>query len=532
MAASAAAVAIVAALAACSPGETERTTLVYATGDAEPSCLDPHVGGNWPQALVGNQFVESLFSRNDGGEIIPWLATGASEADDGLSWDIALREGVTFTDGTPFDAEAVRANVEHLKDPATASSTGVLALGKVERVVAVDEHTARFELSEPDGALIESLAQTWTGMMSPAGFERGIDENCQAPIGTGPFIVESWQPQDSITLVRNDDYASPPADASNQGPAHLERIEWRFIPDAASRLAALQSGQVDVIDSVQPDALAAFGDDDAFSTATFARPGVTARIELNTTRAPFEDATVREAFALSMNLDPAIDSLFAGTLDRSTSLLSSSLPFAASFPDRFVYDPDRANALLDEAGWTARGADGIRTRDGERLTVAFPVSTNQSIPAEVSLLEQIAATAAEVGFDVRLELLDLATWYERSGSWEFDAIIAPYSKSSPDVLRTVYHSMGIPPAPSGYHANNTGLSDPALDALLDEASQASDDAVRGPLYGQAQQAIAETGMVIPLYDQMVQLAYSTDVQGFRLQPQLGTPTFLDVTIGR
>lgn len=532
----AAAVAIAAALplAACSTGTTDdggRSTLVYASGDAEPRCLDPHVGGNWPQALVGNQFAESLFSKNDAGEIIPWLATGATESADGLAWEIALRDGVTFTDGTAFDADAVAANVAQIKDPATASSTAILALGKVSNVVAVDPHTVRFELSEPDGALIESLAQTWTAMLSPAGIARGKEANCRQPIGTGPFAVESWAAQQQITLVRNDGYASPPADAATQtGPASLERIEWRFVPDSASRLAALQSGQVDVIDSVQPDALASFASGGRFATATFARPGVTARLELNTTRAPFDDRGVREAFAHAIDVDPAVQSLFAGTIERSTSILASSLPFGTQHPDAFAYDPALANALLDAAGWTARDADGVRMKDGARLTVALPVSTNQSIPAEVSLLEQAAATSAEVGFDVQLELLDLASWYERSGTWNFDAIIAPYSKSSPDVLRTVYHSMGIPPAPSGYHANNTGLSDPALDALLDAASRSSDDAVRGPLYEQAQQAIIDSRTVIPLYDQMAQFAFSTDVQGFRLQPHLGLPTFLDVTL--
>ena len=526
------ALAVTVPLAACSPGAAARTTLVYASGDAEPACLDPHVGGNWPQALVGNQFAESLFSRGESGAIIPWLATGATEATDGLSWDVTLRKGVTFTDGTPFDASAVAANVAHIQDPATASSTAILALSRVTRVEAVDAHTARFVLSEPDGALIESLAQTWTAMLSPAGIARGMEANCAKPIGTGPFKVETWQRQQQLTLVRNEQYASPPADAVTQhGPAALERLEWRFIPDAATRVAALQTGEVDVIDSVQPDALAAFRADGATGTLAWARPGTSARIELNSTRAPFNDPAVREAFALSTDITAGVDGLYHGTLARSTSILSSSTAFGASFPEQFVHDAARAGTLLDAAGWTTRDADGVRTKDGQRLTVVFPVSTNQSIPAEVSLLEQVAATAREVGFDVKLELLDLSSWYARSGTWNFDAIIAPYSKTSPDVLRTVYHSAGIPPAPSGYHANNTGLADPALDALLTEASHASTDAVRGPLYEAAQQRIAASWTVIPLYDQMVQIAHRPEVHGLRLQPQLGTPTFLDVAIG-
>lgn len=525
--AAAATAAIVLPLTACQAAEPQRSSLIYASGDAEPSCLDPHVGGNWPQALISSQFLEALFSRDEAGELIPWLATGSTEADDGLSWEITLRDDVEFTDGTPFNAEAVKANVEHLKDPGTASSTGVLALEKVSEVVPVDEHTVRFELSEPDGALIESLAQAWTAIQSPAGLARGLEENCQAPIGTGPFIVESWDAQQGITLTRNDDYHSAPADAENDGAAAIETLEWRFIPDAATRLAALQSGEVDVIDSVQPDALARFQQDEDFGTLIHARPGTSARIELNTTRAPFDDAQVREAFTIATDLDAAVESLYAGTIPRSTSILSSSTAFAQSYPDAFRFDPEGANSLLDAAGWTERDAEGFRVKDGQRLTVHFPVSTNQSIPAEVALLEQLTASATEVGFDVQLELLDLGSWYERSGTWNFDAIIAPYSKTSPDVLRTVYHSDGIPPAPSGYHANNTGLSDPELDALLDEASRLSDDAERGPLYIEAQNRIINSFTVVPLYDQLVFVAYTSDLQGFRLQPHLGTPTFVD-----
>ena len=147
-------------LAGCAAGPAATTatpasggTLTYATGFGEPTCLDPHVGGNMPQALVGTNFVESLFSQDADGTIVPWLATSGTPSADGLSWDIALRDGVTFTDGTPFDAAAVKANVEHMQDPATASSTAILALGKVTEVTAVDATTARFTLSEPDSAL-------------------------------------------------------------------------------------------------------------------------------------------------------------------------------------------------------------------------------------------------------------------------------------------------------------------------------------------------------------------------------------------
>src|SRR5699024_2121043 len=115
-------------------GSSEGGTLVYATGDAEPTCLDPHVGGNYPQALISTQYLEPLVGRDAAGEIQPWLATDWEVSEDGLTWDLTLAEGITFTDGTPMDAEAVKVNVEHLQDPDTASSTGYLAVQKIAEV--------------------------------------------------------------------------------------------------------------------------------------------------------------------------------------------------------------------------------------------------------------------------------------------------------------------------------------------------------------------------------------------------------------
>ena len=522
------------ALAACQAPAPEASgepvsggTLVYASGDAEPTCLDPHVGGNYPQALLAGQFLESLVSRDETGEIIPWLAESWTASDDGLSWEFTLRDDVAFTDGTPLDAEAVKANVEHLKDPATQSSTGYLALGKVDHVEVVDDLVARFVMSAPDSALLESLTQPWNAIQSPAGIARGMDENCQAPIGTGPFIVDEWVKQDHVSLVRNDDYTSPPADAAHEGPAYLEAIDWRFVPDSASRYAALQAGQVDVIDNPQPDTISAAKSNDALVWLDAPRPGAANRIELNSGQAPFDDERVREAFIRAVEVDEGIDTLFFGTAERSYSPLSSVESVAYSDETLFAPDLDRANELLDEAGWSERDADGYRVRDGARLTLRFPVSTNQSIPAEQSLFEQVQATAKAAGFEVVIELLDLSGWYGALAAHEYEIVSAPYTKVGPDVLRILYHSDSITPAPSGYFANLSQLNDPEVDALLAEAASTSDPEARAASYDEAQRLILGGYYLLPLYDQQNSFLMSTSVQGARALPTVSTPTFYD-----
>lgn len=502
-------------------------TLTYASGDAEPSCLDPHVGGNYPQALIATQYLESLVSLDDDGEVIPWLATGWTESDDGLEWEFSLRDDVTFTDGTPFDAEAVAANIAHVQDPATASSTGYLALAKIKDVVAVDDRTVRLELSAPDSALLESLSQVWVAIQSPKALERSQEENCAAPVGTGPFVVDQWERQDSVTLVRNDDYTSPPADAEGTGLPYLDSIVWRFIPDSASRYAALRSGEAQVIDNAQPDTIRSAESDDTIEELDAPRPGAANRIELNSGKAPFDDERVREAFIRAVNVDDGIQSLFFGTAERSYSPLSSVEPLGLSEPDLFTVDTDAAADLLDEAGWDERDAEGYRVKDGERLTLDFPVSTNQSIPAEQSLFEQIQADARTAGFEVNLHPLDLSSWYGALAQNDYDLVSAPYTKVGPDVLRILYHSDSITPAPSGYFANLAQVDDAELDGLLTEAASTSDAGERADLYEQAQRIVLEGHYILPLYDQQNHFLHSSTVRGLRAMPTVSTPTFAE-----
>ncbi|MTE24647.1 ABC transporter substrate-binding protein [Microbacterium sp. ZXX196] len=510
------------------PQATAGGTLVYATGDAEPTCLDPHVGGNYPQGLLSTQFLEPLFGRDADGEIVPWLAESGEPSDDGLTWDITLRDDISFTDGTPFDAEAVAANIVHLQDPDTGSSTGYLAVEQVERVEVVDATHVRLHLSTPKSAMLEVLSQQWAAMESPAGIERGMEANCQAPIGTGPFVVESWTPQQSVTLARNEDYVATNPEADHEGAALLDGIEWRFVPDAATRQAALASGEVHVIDNPLPTDIAA-AEAQGFGHIDQPRPAASNRIELNASQAPFDDDRVREAFLLVADPSPGIETLFAGTTSRSYAVLSSAEPLALSDPDAFPTDPERAAELLDEAGWVRADEDGIRTRNGERLVVRFPVSTNQSTPAEQSLFEQIQANAGAVGFDVELDPVDLSAWYGALAENAYDAVSAPYTTVGPDVLRILYHSDGITPAPSGYFANHAQLSDPDLDALLDEAMATTDADERAELYTAAQRIILDSHTVLPLYDQQNHFL-TRGVEGVGTIHTISTPTFVNARL--
>ena len=519
--------ALVLPLAACTaaPGQADgpRDTLVYATGDAEPDCLDPHVGGNYPQALLATQVLESLVSLDKDGNIVPWLATAWTTSEDGLSWDFTLDPKAKFSDGTAVDAAAIKANIEHLQNPGTGSSTGYLAVQQVAEVEVVSPDVARFHLTRPDAALLESLAQPWVAIQSPAGIDRGTEANCLAPIGSGPFVVSDWTKQDRIVLDRNPDYTTPPTGFEVASADAPKQLIWRFIPDATARFAALQSGEVDIIDNPLPEQITTAESDAQLAHLDAPRPGASNRLELNTAQAPFDDKLVREAFIAAADVNPGIETLFEGTTERSYSALSSVEPLGLQSPDAYKTDPERANELLDEAGWGEKNADGIRVKDGKPLTVRFPVTGAQSTQTEQALFEQIQASAREVGFDVQITLLDLGAWYGALGAHEYELVSAPYTKIGPDVLRFLYHSDATVPAPSGYFANHSMIANPELDKLLDAIGSEQDPEARAAAAKAAQQFIADEQIILPIYDQQNHFLYRADLQNFAALPTVSTP---------
>lgn len=528
--------ALVLPLSACATGQGPHTdgprdTVVYATGDAEPDCLDPHVGGNFPQALLASQVLESMVALDDDGAIVPWLATDWAVSGDGLSWDFTLDPAAKFSDGTPVNASAIKANIEHLQDPATGSSTGYLAVQQIDTVEVVSDGVARFHLSRPDAALLESLAQPWVAIQSPAGIARGKDENCLAPIGSGPFIVKNWAKQDRIVLDRNTSHTTAPTGFQVAGTDAATQLIWRFIPDATARFTALQNSEVDIVDNPLPSQIVTAATDATLAHLDAPRPGASNRLELNSGQAPFDDKLVREAFIAAALVNPGIETLFEGTATRSYSALSSVEPLGLPSPDAYQTDPERANTLLDQAGWAARDADGVRLKNGTRLTLRFPVTGAQSTQAEQALFEQIQASALAVGFDVQITLLDLGAWYGALGAHEYELVSAPYTKIGPDVLRFLFHSDATVPAPSGYFANHTMMKDPQLDALLDAIGSEQNPDARATAVEAAQQFIANTQIILPIYDQQNHFLYRADLKGFRALPTVNTPWIAEVVAG-
>lgn len=507
--------------------ETDQT-FVFAAGK-DISCLDPHVNGDMPQASIAANYLDSLVSQDNEGAIHPWLATAWAVSDDGLTYTFTVRDDVWFTDGTKLTAEAVKANLDHMVDPDTQSGTAGGYLKPYLGTEILDETTAVVTLDRPYAAFLEVLAQPFLGIESPDALKRPQAENCNSPVGTGPYKIVDYIPQSKVSLVRNEDYNSAPPFAQHQGPANIEKIEWRIVPEDSTRYGLLRAGQVDALDlmpSVHFDEAEA---DPGVELITQDRPGNPTNLLLNTTRAPFDDLNVRKAFLHSAYVDAGINSVYFGTVTRAGGPLSSTTGFYS--PDfEQVYDPDpgKAAALLDDAGWTERDDEGYRVKDGQRLTAHFPYTPGAWPTAHQALVTQIQATAKKAGFEVLIENGDGATVSELGNNYEYDLRADYWNTNTADVLRIVFASEYTESA--GFVPNGSGFRNPELDAILNDALATNYPVRRADLYYQAQQIVSDNALQLPLYNQASQVAVRSDsYRNLTLEPSLSLPYLYDLT---
>ncbi|OEY94795.1 peptide ABC transporter substrate-binding protein [Acinetobacter qingfengensis] len=505
-------------------------TLIFAT-EREPTCLDPHSQGDMPQVFIAQQFLDSLVSMDDQGNIHPWLAKGWDVSKDGLVYTFHLRDDVHFTDGTPFNANAVKANLDHMVNPKTQSGTAGSYIAQYVRTEIVDNNTAKVYLSKPYAAFLEVLAQGFLGMESPKALQRSLEENCQNPVGSGPFKVVRWDRQSQIVLERNPDYAWAPPTAKHQGAAYLDKIIWKIMPEASVRFGALQAGEVDVIDALPPESHAPARANPNITLLLKDRPGNPTKGDFNLTRPPFNDIRVREAFVRASNVEGALKSIYFGEYQRAGGPLSPVTPFYnAEFEHDKDYNPARANLLLDQAGWTARDQDGYRLKDGKRLTIDVPIQERMG-NAERALWEQIQASTKKVGFAVELNPISTSAQTKCCGTgWDYDIRIGYWNTNTPDVLRIIFSSEFNNRPGQSYHTNGTGFRHTEFDQIINAALQTQDVEKRRDLYVQAQRIISKNYLQLTTIAQSSRLAIYKTAKGVRLEPSLTIPYFYDAWV--
>ncbi|WP_261808720.1 ABC transporter substrate-binding protein [Nonomuraea sp. C10] len=519
-------------LAACGaqPVQTARTTSLTWAVETQPITLNPQLWAqNKARLLVFNQF-DALLSKAADGSFGPWLATAWTVSDDGLTYTLDLRDDVTFHDGTAFDAAAVKANLDQFLVPGYNPSVAAIQLRSFDEAEVVSPHRLRITLKEPDALFLDFLASPLAGQVSPKSLKGAEDLKFGGPdlVGTGPFILERYVQGQEIHYRRNPAYAWPPAGAAHQGPAHLSEITYRFLPEAAVRVGALTSGQVQVIEGVPATEVALIEKDPELTLRTALNSGTAYSYYFNTSHAPFDDRRVREAFREAVDLDAVLRSVYQGTATRAWSIVGSESPFYdPSLENTYGGDVARANALLDAAGWKERDAEGFRVKDGERLTVREVASAPFVRDRRDILAQAIQAQVKQnAGIDFQVRILDQGSAQQAVDDDAYE--VFGNSRGDSDAGAALNLIL-----PEGAAINRTRFADPDLDKWLAAASASSGQAERKELYARAQRAVvADHAVVFPLYVPADQIAASKNVQGLGFDPASGTPaSAYDVRIG-
>ena len=459
---------------------------------SEPSDnIDPH---RTPWAVSHNIMMhvfDTLVWQDPGdGSFHPGLADSWEAAPDGMSYSFTLKSGVTFHDGTPFDGEAVKFSFDRIVDPETASGFSANLIGPYTATEVVDAQNITVTFSEPYAPFLDSLSQAFLGIVSPTAVEEfGDDFGVTAAAGTGPFMFSEWVRSDHLTLVKNPDYDWAGGLFLHTGPAYLDEIIFRFIPEDLTRSGTLESGETQLIELV-PASDVEILESAGYQILAGRAPGIPSVIQINLTKAPTDDPAVRRAIALATDKQAIIDAAYFGVYDPATSPLSGvSWAYNADTAAHSVFDPDAAATELEAAGWLLNG--DIREKDGAQLSLEL-IATQNMIYAELW-----QSQLREVGINVNIQIVDNGTWIEAGSTGGHNVTPIGWISSDPIILEHLYHSRNI-----GSGFNWSFIDDPAIDALLDAGKASVDVEERRSSYGQVQMLLLEQNAVLPIYDQI------------------------------
>ncbi|WP_175087728.1 ABC transporter substrate-binding protein [Candidatus Frankia nodulisporulans] len=407
-------------------------SLTYAI-DTEPTCFDIHVSPQDITAAIQRNVFDSLVSEDTAGTFHPWLATSWTIAPDHRSYTFTLRKGVTFSDGTPFNAQAVKANFDHIVAPATKSRFASSLLGPYTGTDVVDDSTVRVNFSSPFSPFLQGASTAYLGFYSPKALAANSSRLCAggpASVGTGPFLFTRYTRGQSIVLSKNPAYRWAPENARHSGPAYLDTLTIRILKENSARVGSLTSGQVDLAGAVPPANVRTVEANSRLQVLRRDAPGSPYSLYLNTALAPFTDVRVRQAFQRGVNIDQDVKTVYFGQYRRSWSPLTAVTPsYDASLENSWPYDPAKANQLLDQAGWTARDSAGYRTRDGRRLTLVWPLLASAVREQRDVLGQAIQADLKKLGIELTRPALDAGAFIEQAyagkfqGNWSGSALI-------------------------------------------------------------------------------------------------------------
>lgn len=512
------------AITACAPSadSEQPEELVYGL-TLVPSGIDPHIHASGELGIPLRSVYDTLVYRDaETLEFVPGLARSWEISEDGLTYTFHLRDDVTFHDDTPFNAEAVRVNLERVLAPETNSLKAAQLLGPVERIETPDDETVVLHLSEPFAPLLDGLSQPYLGIASPTALAEYDDATYQFhQVGTGPYRFVEYVVNDRLVLEANPDYDWGPSTVTNQGPPSVQRIVFRFYTDPAARSLALQSGETQIMGELLPADAQQLVADGVIKTEVVPVPGQPAEYFLNTNYAPTSSPAVRQALLLATDRQAIVQTVFEGYSSPAYGpLADSSLYYAPSVEGRYAYDPAQAVALMDSTGWMDSDGDGWRDDGSDPIEIVLVTPPWGMLPEVSQLLESQWETTLDTQVRIR-EVASFTMLSEAADEGEYNAISVHFSGLDPIVLNAFYLSDSS--------QNWTRNVDAELDDMLVSAVSAVQDNERADLYGQVQSRILDDALLIPIRNQVNINGYVPTVSGLHYDAQGWFPYLTDLT---
>lgn len=445
--------------------EGDGNELVYVTGADAPT-LDPHGVNDTASNTATTQIFERLVDYAPDGSVVPLLATEFSALDE-TTWEFKLREGVKFHDGTEFNAEAVKLNIERITDPEFASPKAFI-LNVIEEVVIVDPYTVHLKTSSPFAPLPAHLAHNAGSIIAPSAIEeernggKKVDEN---PIGTGPFKLKNWNRGAEIQLEKNNDYWGE--------PAKVDGVRMVVVPEQSTRVAMIETGEANVMlvgasDVARVEAMPNIEIDRVRGTRMD-------YVGFNVTVAPFDNVKVRQAIAMAINKDDVVNGILDGQGVAAVGPLAPTVVGNYQGLTPLEYDVEAAKALLAEAGFP----DGFETT----------LYVNDANQERADIAELVQAQLAQIGIDVKIEVIEWGAFLEQTAAGEHEMFILGWTTVTADAdygLYALFHSSQF-----GSPGNRSFYKNERVDELLDYARSESDQEKRNEAYKEISEILVE-----------------------------------------
>lgn len=472
---------------------------------AEPKSLDPHAVTAVNDFRILMNLYEGLVRYKNGTlEVEPALAVSWTISDDGLTYTFDLRDGVTFHDGTALDAAAVKFNFDRmLDDTHPFHDTGPFPLSfffsAVDGVTALDADTVQFKLKEPYAPFLSNLAYPTGLIVSPSAVEKHGKDFGRHPSGTGPFRFAEWESNAKVVVTRNDSHW--------EGAPSLEAVVFRPITDGNTRVAEMLAGGIDMMVEVPPDSVAVFAKDTSYRVHEQAGPHVWFLI-LNAKEGPFANKAVRQAINYAIDKKSLVENVLQGT----AAVAAGPTPPAFSWAyneslQPYAYDPDKARAMIKEAGFENAEVIFYVTEGGSGMLDPIPMGA------------AIQADLAKVGLEVKIETYEWNTFLGKVNpglEGKADMAEMAWMTNDPDTLPYLALRTDAWPDAGGF--NSGYYSNPEVDKLLEAARRSTDQAERARLYREMQVIVQDDAPWAFIANWKQNAVASEQVGNFELQP--------------